>query len=119
MNETGRGGFQEHPENINKSGRPRFSIVSLVKEELLAVPEGEREEVARRKVREYVEKLDAVGLRDLMDRFDGRPHQTLTVNNEQDGLWLEFLKSVRAESEPETTGDTDGLLGEKAEASDS
>ena len=99
-------------------GRPRFSIVSILREELQRVPEGEQEEVARQKLREYVQGLDDVGVRDAMDRFDGKPHQTLTVNNEQDALWLEFLKGVRAESEPEAAGDTDGLLEAEAQTPD-
>lgn len=92
----------------NPAGKPKFSIVSIIKEKLERVPKGARKSVVEQMVEAYIVKAldDGVAFRDLMDRFDGKPHQILTVNSEQDGAWLEFLKSVRAEPEQEAEGDS-------------
>lgn len=100
--------------NPGGPGRPRFSIVSIIREKLGEIPEGFQHTRVEQLVDDYLsniqEKRDGIAMRDLMDRFDGKPHQTLTVNSEQDEKWLEFLKSVRAESEREAEEDTTGIL---------
>lgn len=113
-----RGRFRDG--NPGGPGRPIFSIVSIIKRKLQEVPEGEAKSLVELMAEEYLNnarnKRDGPAIRDIIDRFDGKPHQTLTVNNEADTAWLEFLKSVGTEPEPEATGDPAGLLGEEAEA---
>ena len=90
-------------------GRPKFSVLSIIKDELEKVRPGEREPLIRRMIRDYVEdateRKDGVAIRDIVDRFDGKPKQHVTVQNESDSAWLEYLKEVDAESEPEADSD--------------
>lgn len=63
-------------------GRPKgtLSIVSLIKQKLEEVPEGEKLTVAEMLVDEYINDIrgkgDGIGIRDLIDRIDGKAVQT-------------------------------------------
>jgi hypothetical protein len=96
-----KGRFKEG--NPGGPGRPRFSIVSLVRDELLKVDEEQKEEVARRKAREYVEKLDDVGFRDLMNRFDGQPKQSIELSGGETPIGLIFVRSGATTEDNATT----------------
>ena len=79
----------------NPSGRRALSIVDIIKKQLQEVPEGEQENLATLMVRKYLQKAyrecDGVALRDIIDRIDGKPHQTITMNNEKDAEWFELF----------------------------
>lgn len=84
-------------------GRPVFSLLAILKEELQRMPVDKQEEYARLWLRKYIqegyEENDGVALRDSIDRIDGRPHQTVTIDNEKDAQWLELLEKVASRTE--------------------
>lgn len=90
-------------------GRPRFSIVSIIKEKLAEVPEGERRTRAERLVEDYLADLEArkdgTAIRDLIDRFDGRPKQSIDVHDDREAAWFGLIQDVFG-SDSKTTGDT-------------
>ena len=108
------------PGNPGGPGRPRFSLISIIREKLLEVPKGEVRSRAELLLDAYIEdaelRKDGIAIRDLIDRFDGKAHQTITVDSEQDAAWLEFLKGVRAEPECEAENDPAGILEDGTEA---
>lgn len=126
MNVTGKGGFADHPELIGKStGRPPFSIVSIIRAKLQSVPEGEQRTFAEAMIDEYLSKAraggDGIAVRDIIDRFDGKPKQTVRVENEREGEWLELLKPIFAHAhtiESETGNDPDELPDGQAPVAD-
>ena len=72
----------------NPNGRPKFSPLSILREELQKIAEDEKETFARRFIRNYIQRamieVDGVAMRDIIDRFDGKPKQHVIVNNEKD-----------------------------------
>ena len=110
-------------ESGNPKGRPVFSIVSKIKAKLQGVPEGEHEALIDILIDEYINnvrkmgKMDAPGMRDLIDRFDGKPKQHVSVDSGKDAEWLEFLRNV-PKSERPPVEDTEALLDDGAEAAD-
>ena len=67
----------------NPNGRPKFSITSIIKEILEEIPEGEKRRAVEIAARKYVDRVregDPVAFRDLVDRFDGSPRQSIEVN---------------------------------------
>lgn len=82
----------------NPKGRPPFSLLTILKEELQKIPEDKKEEFARLWIQKYIQEgyksNDGVALRDTIDRVDGKPHQTVTIDNEKDAEWLELLSRV-------------------------
>jgi hypothetical protein len=89
-------------------GRPKFSVLSIIKEKLQSVPEGEKRSLIESLVDEYLvdirERKDGVAVRDIIDRYDGKPKQTVHVENEKDAEWLEYLKGLDAKEEEDVTG---------------
>lgn len=64
----------------NLNGRPKFSLVGILKDILKEVPEGEKATVAEVLMREAVKKSlkgDTFMLRDIINRVDGMPKQTM------------------------------------------
>ena len=92
-------------ESGNPSGRRVISIVDIIKKQLQEVPEGEQENLATLMVRKYLqhayETCDGVALRDIIDRIDGKPHQTITMNNEKDAEWFELFQELAYEVQEE------------------
>lgn len=65
----------------NPNGRPVFSVVTILKEYLQEVPEGEKRTRAKMLVEEIVTKAvvdkDTAMMKDILDRVDGKPKQAL------------------------------------------
>lgn len=77
----------------NPKGRPLgFSIVAHLKEMLQEIPEGQKESYATLITKRYIKKAlvdgDSVILKDLINRTDGMPHQSIdmTSNGESVGV---------------------------------
>lgn len=107
--------------NPGGPGRPVFSIVSIIKAKLQSVPRGQHRSVAEAMISDYIadaqEHNDGVAIRDIIDRFDGKPKQHVRVDNTLDAAWGEYLGNV-ARIEQETTGDTDPVLEDETETTD-
>ena len=106
-------GQWEPGQSGNPAGRPRFSLLSIVKEELQKIAEEDKEQFARQMIREYLkdakDQNDGVAIRDLIDRVDGKPKQSLEINNELDGKWLTLFQEIKDELiEPPTEADSQG-----------
>jgi len=81
----------------NPNGRPAFSLVSILKEELQNIPEGEK--VSRaisiiRKIATQAENGDATSQKLIMNYIDGMPRQNIGLDGGNDGepigfKWLE------------------------------
>ena len=93
----------------NPNGRPKFSPLSILREELQRIPEGEKEtfilDFIQRYVAKAIKEVDGVAMRDIIDRFDGKPKQHITVNNEKDAEWLELFKELTDEVKREAEED--------------
>ncbi len=102
----------------NPKGRPKFSIVSIIREKLQAVSEDEKQSVAEQLIDEYIERADGTAIRDMIDRIDGRPKQYVEMSNEKDAEWLEYFKSLDDKTIEETRENTDALPADAAEDTD-
>ncbi len=121
---TKTGGRDWKPgESGNPRGRPAFSIVSIIKAKLQGVPEGRQKVLIDILVDEYIDNvrnmgtMDGPGMRDLIDRFDGKPKQHIQVDSHLDGAWGEYLNNG-AGAEPEAMGDTEAVQPDETEAGD-
>jgi hypothetical protein len=113
------------PGNSGGPGRPRFSIVSIIREQLQKAGENGNKTVAQELVERYIKRTleegDGVAIRDLIDRFDGKPMQHIETSNEADAAWLAFWRDILdddTEAESETEGDTTALPDRKTETPD-
>ena len=108
-------------ESGNPKGRPAFSIVSIIKAKLQSVPRGQHRSVAEAMIADYIadaqERNDGVAIRDIIDRFDGKPKQHIRMDNHLDGAWGEYLNSV-ARTEPEAGEHTTSVLEDEPEDTD-
>ena len=102
----------------NPKGRPKFSIVSIIREKLQSVSEDEKRTVAHKLIDEYIERADGTAIRDMIDRIDGKPKQYVEMSNEKDAEWLELFKSIVDRIIKETRKDTDELLADAPEDTD-
>jgi hypothetical protein len=72
----------------NPDGRPKFSVVSILKERLAEVPEGQKRSRAEQLVDEILNKAlldkDTLTMRDILDRVDGKPKQAIVGGDEDD-----------------------------------
>ena len=78
-NKTGKGGFAAHPENINRSGRPKKgSSFAEVLRSIGTEMHGDvsRLEIACRQMYELAESGDYQAIKWIADRVDGRSKQT-------------------------------------------
>ena len=109
--------------NPGSPGRPAFSIVSIIKAKLQEVPEGEHEALIDILIDDYIDnvremgKMDGPGMRDLIDRFDGKPKQHIRMDNHLDSAWGGYLSNVSS-LEPEAEEDTETVLEDEPEADD-
>ena len=99
--------------NPGGPGRPRFSLLSIVKEELQKIAEEDKEQFARQMIREYLKKAkdanDGIAIRDLIDRIDGRAAQSIEINSEKNAQWLALFQEIKDELiEPPTESDSEG-----------
>jgi hypothetical protein len=94
----------------NPAGRPRFSIVSIIKEQLQGIPAGEQRPLIESLIAEYVadarERKDGTAIRDLIDRFDGRAKQTVEVRDDRESAWDELTREMFVEPESKAAGDS-------------
>ena len=108
--------------NPGGPGRPVFSIVSIIKDELQRVPDGSDEPVIRSMVREYIadarERNDGVAVRDIIDRFDGKPKQHVAVEDERDDPWHDLVRDMWIDAKQVSEDDSEALQGDEAEATD-
>ena len=94
-------------ESGNPAGRPVFSIVSKIKAKLQGVPEGQHEALIDILIDEYINnvrkmgKMDAPGMRDLIDRFDGKPRQHVSVSDDRQEAWRGLQRDAFIQSETE------------------
>jgi hypothetical protein len=99
--------------NPGGPGRPRFSIVAIMREKLQEVPDGEKRTRAERMIDEYLadaeSSKDGVAIRDIINRFDGMPKQSVDVHDDRDVAWHGLLRDVFFGTESETTGDSGAL----------
>ena len=97
-------GSSGNPEGTN-AGRPKISIVAILREKLAEVPEGEKRTRAEIMVAQYLDDAianrDGVAIRDIIDRIDGKPMQPMEHSGELEGRLIivsenadRFLKVV-------------------------
>ena len=111
------------PGNPGGPGRPKFSLVSIIREKLESVPEGEKRTMAEILLDDYLQAVhaarDGVAIRDIIDRFDGKPKATVRVENDRDAAWIEWLREhVESGAGSEADGDTGGVPEEPPETPD-
>jgi len=66
--------------SLNPNGRPKFSLVSILREQLQEVVVGEKEGKAKELIKTAIAsalKGDTQMLRDIINRIDGMPKQSL------------------------------------------
>jgi hypothetical protein len=119
---TGGRDFQPG-ESGNPNGRPKFSIASIIRDELLeAYGDIPDESLVRSYVRRYVRKahdeVDGVAIRDLIDRFDGKPKQSLSVENQREADLLEYLRELDNKIYKQATTDIRGVPEEQTKNTD-
>lgn len=109
-------------ESGNPRGRPVFSIVSIIKDELQSVPEGQQEPLIRQIIREYIAdariRNDGTAIRDIIDRFDGKPKQHIAVSDDRQEAWRELQREAFVQSKTEQDMDALPEEDESAEAVD-
>ena len=69
----------------NPNGRVSFSLISILKEKLQEIPQGQKEEAARKLVKVYLRKAfkgDDALLKDIFDRIDGKPKESIQHSGE-------------------------------------
>jgi len=108
----------------NPNGRPKFSILSIIKEKLKDIPDG-RKKISRCEalveiyLRDIEKRRDGVAIRDLLDRVDGRAMQRIQVGNEKDEEWLKLFREIRNGAVGKTESDTESGHPSESEDSDS
>lgn len=91
----------------NPNGRTKFSLVTILKEKLQSVPEGEKRTVAEILIESYLANAfktnDGVAIRDFLDRVDGKPKQHLTVDDQtkEDSEFIQEVKKLREQLQKE------------------
>ena len=71
LNPDGKGGFGEHPENINEGGRPKNSLKSYVAKKLAEMPDEEKDEFLKKITPDFQWKM-----------AEGNPHQSSDEKHE-------------------------------------
>jgi hypothetical protein len=114
------GGFKEHPENINRNGRPKkgetFTDIiqsELSKQNVILNQEGgkitisAKEAVVRKLINLAVNEGNFNAIKYLMDRVDGSPRQTISIgdgnnyelSDEERNSWIEKYERELADYE--------------------
>jgi hypothetical protein len=88
MNPTGKGGFKEHPELINKGGRPKDVFTPLLAKKYA-------DTVCAQEVVDKLHELAADGnmtaIAYIVDRFLGKPRQAVEVSGGDEPVGLIFV----------------------------
>ena len=103
-NPTGKGGFQDHPELINKAGRPpkEQSVTAYFDEFIHGVDEEgiDRRAILSQKLWGLVMAGDIAAIRYAFDRLDGTPKQRIDhIESSLDRDWYELAQSFYGEGE--------------------
>jgi len=101
-------------------GRPKFSIVSIIRNKLETVPDGEKQTVAEMMVEKYLGDAyatgDGVAMRDLIDRFDGKPKQSIETHNANEAAWIDLARELLNEADSESEAEAGGEIHPEAPA---
>ena len=99
-NPTGKGGFKDNPDNIDKSGgvAPAWTWASIMKEEceeldIDGIPF--KRKIARKVVRQAA-KGDVPSIKELTNRTDGMPNQNLNVEG---NVTISFHDSLKQDEQ--------------------
>lgn len=103
-NPTGKGGFGDNPENINRNGRPKgLSITEMVREALEEVEEKTGKQwkdlIIRRILLKATNDGDTQMLKAIWAYIDGMPRQSTDITS--GGETLTALKVVQASENDE------------------
>lgn len=96
----------------NPAGRPKgsLSLLTLIKNKLEEAPEGWEQTIAERLVEQYIigilEKNDGIGVRDLVDRLDGKSVQKFQVENEKIAEFVDLYRGLKDAVIKKAGGDT-------------
>jgi hypothetical protein len=74
-NKPGKGGFGDHPENINREGRPKkgMALTDLMREMMDETPQIKKAIMA--KLMQMAAEGDIAAIREVLDRTEGKPIQ--------------------------------------------
>jgi len=107
------------PGNPGGPGRPKgsLSLLTLIKHKLDEIPDGWEQTIAERLIEEYIlgvlEKQDGTGVRDLVDRIDGKSVQKFQVENEKIAEFVDLYRGLKDAVVKKAGGDTgDGTPAE-------
>lgn len=90
MNPTGKGGFGEHPENINRGDTE--TMTSVLREKV------DKQTIADKLI-ELAQNGNIVALKYVYDRLDGMPRQSVEVTGDKEKpVPLLILRSANATS---------------------
>ena len=79
-NPTGRGGFADNPQNINRSGRPKDPFTTIIQDKLAEAREGRtRADIICEQIVAAAETGERWAIEYLYDRFAGKARQSLEV----------------------------------------
>ena len=84
-NRGGKGGFGDHPENINRGGRPKDPFSGIIEAKLAEAREDRtRAEIICEQIVGAAENGERWAIEYLYDRFAGKPRQSLEVAGDID-----------------------------------
>jgi len=99
-NPTGKGGFQDRPEQINRDGAPKWhDTFGTTYSRLLAMTINDLDAYEPKTAKESLCKeviLDKKDYKELADRIDGKPKQTLDVEGNMTNI-LTFAQAADAD----------------------
>lgn len=107
-------GFNKHPENINRNGRPKgLSITEMVRKELEAVPEGQKETygilLVKRILHKAIVEGDAQMQKAVWAYMDGLPKETVEHSGQIHLTYEQALELLEDQDDQGTTPQlTDG-----------
>ena len=86
-------GFKEHPENINRNGRPPKgeTLTDALRAKV------DKDAIAARLVEIAMEKGDIAALKYIYDRIDGRPVETVNQTIKEIPEYVGFIDSSNTE----------------------
>jgi hypothetical protein len=98
-------GFKDHPENINRNGRPKKgeTLTDALREIV------DKDAVAQKLVEMAMERGDLAALKYIYDRIDGRPVETIQQHVTEDNPIHAMIRElVYGSAEPDTEEISEG-----------
>ena len=87
----------------NPAGKPKFSLITILKEELNKYQgDDDKDTVARELILKYLEKArrgDPILLKDVFNRIDGMPKQNIGFGDDEDNSYEVDIKIRKNEKE--------------------